>query len=144
MNVVSQNERDNIAVAFFATLRIASLAPPAQLLLTGGLGVGVAWELRSDLCNYGREFLSFFESQLSEVEIRAVRSYLRDTETLLESTVTGEGPEVGLLHAAWDAQRVRSEELIRILRLKIAETYTRLEMDVDWLETTSTSQLGYG
>jgi hypothetical protein len=96
----------------------------------------LASEIRQDLLGSGDYLVSALQNQLASDEIAAVSQYLDATRTLPEEifTTRGIGPGFGVLHPAWDEQRLRSIDLLRKFEPRLRETWAKLEWDPKWFD----------
>ena len=133
----SDDTSSNTALLFLQSLRIAASEPAEQEAIAGGLGAGVAWEVRNDLLSFGAELLSAPLSKLTSEEALAVstcmESFRRVPEVVFRDS--GSGPGISLLHEAWDAQRRCARVTLLQLACMVSRIYREFELDLDWYHT---------
>jgi hypothetical protein len=101
-----------------------------------GVFPGLAWEIYYDLTSYTDGFVPSLQNYLTTDELAAISQYLDATRTLPEEIFAkrGIGPGFGVLHPAWDEQRLRSIELLRKFEPRLRETWAKLEWDTQWFD----------
>lgn len=123
---------DNTFLLFLDALRIVLLPPADQHGHMGGLGPGVAWELRADLSDHGTELLTLYRDRLSPEEHMCVARYIDRLGHLPDHLFEHTGQ--GFLAPEWTEIRSTTVDVLRVLEHRVRVIYPRFDLDASWFD----------
>jgi len=120
---------------FLDELRILASTPEYQQKIMGGLGSGVAWELRTDLQFRLAELIGNYIDKFSTNEVEQLKALAISIDALPYSAYNDSGSRSnGMHHPAWSALRSDARQLIGKNRENFKKILTSANCESDWLD----------